>query len=93
MNTISPEETRLVELILAKDGHDTLSPDSAIEALQSSGLSPDVLATIWDLVDDGQKGFLSKDDLAKAIRVIGWAQRGFPVESQRTIQRMLSYLS
>ncbi len=90
----SPEETRLVDQILPSEGPDTLSADAAVEAFQPADLPPDVLARVWDLADEGQKAYLTRDEVAKAVRLIGWAQRGFPVEQdlieQRTIREHMS---
>ncbi|RXW24903.1 hypothetical protein EST38_g952 [Candolleomyces aberdarensis] len=50
--------------------------EAAVKIFDGSKLSPAVLAEIWGLADDENNGWLSKKGVAKAVRLIGWAQQG-----------------
>jgi len=52
---------------------------NAVEILQRSGLSYEQLAHIWTLADEDEDGNLSEKELAIAVRLIGWAQSGKPI--------------
>jgi hypothetical protein len=61
------------------DGTPQIDFDNAVELLQRSGLSNEDLANIWSLADEDGDDNLSERELAIAIRLIGWAQSGKPV--------------
>ncbi|KAK7470982.1 hypothetical protein VKT23_002396 [Stygiomarasmius scandens] len=73
----TPDEVSLAERILsAQKTPNFLAPDAAVEILADCGLSHEVLAEIWNLADDGPKGYLLAKDVALALRLVGWAQAG-----------------
>ncbi|KAF9268220.1 hypothetical protein L218DRAFT_954586 [Marasmius fiardii PR-910] len=74
----SPEETDLADLVLRTTGskNEILEAEPAVDILLSSGLSPGVLAEIWHVADVEAKGYLTKDEVKIALRLVGWAQRG-----------------
>ncbi|KXN84397.1 hypothetical protein AN958_12656 [Leucoagaricus sp. SymC.cos] len=61
------------------DGVPQIDSNNAVEILQRSGLSTEDLANIWSLSDEDGDGNLSERELAIAVRLIGWAQSGKPV--------------
>lgn len=50
--------------------------DAAVKVFDGAKLQPAVLAEIWSMADDENNGWLSKKGVAKAVRLIGWAQAG-----------------
>jgi epidermal growth factor receptor substrate 15 len=77
--TPSPAELALVTEILAKaDPQKTgiVVVDAAVKVLEGSKLSPDVLANIWDIADEGNNGWLTRNGVIIAVRLMGWAQKG-----------------
>ncbi|KIY43688.1 hypothetical protein FISHEDRAFT_68088 [Fistulina hepatica ATCC 64428] len=58
-----------------------LTGDVAVRILGGAKLPPTILGEIWAIADDGEKGWLSKKDIAIAIRLIGWAQKGETITS------------
>lgn len=53
--------------------------DVLVHILQRSGLSNEDLGAIWSISDEDGDGNLSERELAIAVRLIGWAQSGEPV--------------
>ncbi|KAJ3824803.1 hypothetical protein F5880DRAFT_1557241 [Lentinula raphanica] len=53
-----------------------LDADSAVKLFLTTQLSPQVLSVIWSEADTGEKGWLSRQELTVALRLIGWAQSG-----------------
>ncbi|THV05414.1 hypothetical protein K435DRAFT_105135 [Dendrothele bispora CBS 962.96] len=73
----TPDELFLAERILStQKKSDVLEPDAAVEILRDCGLSHEVLAEVWNMADEGPKGYLLARDVALALRLIGWAQAG-----------------
>ena len=54
----------------------TLSLEAAIRLFNECGLPLTQLREIWPVVDVDRKGYLSKEQLIGAIRLIGWSQAG-----------------
>ncbi|KAJ3967727.1 hypothetical protein EV361DRAFT_806798 [Lentinula raphanica] len=73
------EELSLADKILFK-AHDkaaaNLDAESAVKLFLTTQLSPQVLSVIWSEADTGEKGWLSRQELTVALRLIGWAQSG-----------------
>ncbi|EKM77366.1 hypothetical protein AGABI1DRAFT_77389 [Agaricus bisporus var. burnettii JB137-S8] len=61
------------------DDNSQLDSQTAVDILQRSGLSNVELSSIWTIADEDQDGNLSERELAIAVRLIGWAQSGKPV--------------
>ncbi|KAK7060205.1 hypothetical protein VNI00_000970 [Paramarasmius palmivorus] len=78
----SPDETTVLDRILSNAANDTLEPDAAVELFLQSGLTPEVLADVWGLADKESKGYLSREEVMVALRLMGWAQRGVPVKHE-----------
>ncbi|EEB87207.1 hypothetical protein MPER_15539 [Moniliophthora perniciosa FA553] len=76
----SLDEATLIDRILANSTSDNLEPDTAVELFLQSGLTPEILSDIWNLADGGSKGYLSREEMTIALRLMGWAQRGVPVK-------------
>lgn len=52
---------------------------AVLPIFNSSQLADEVLADIWDCADAEGAGRLSRTDVAVAVRLIGWAQKGTKV--------------
>ncbi|KAF8889609.1 hypothetical protein BD779DRAFT_1520096, partial [Infundibulicybe gibba] len=83
----TPGELALVQKIFAhaQDAlglptRDALPGQCAIEIFNDCGLSPETLGDIWGIADADNHGFLSPNELAAALRLMGWAQSGEKVE-------------
>lgn len=61
------------------DGSLQIDSETAVDILQRSGLSNVDLSSIWTMADEDQDGNLSERELAIAVRLIGWAQSGKPI--------------
>ncbi|KAG8755665.1 hypothetical protein FRC14_003774 [Serendipita sp. 396] len=73
------EEQILVNAIMKEadpDGFGILDGNAAKNVMSRSGLPNGTLAEIWEIVDEGQRGFLEARDLKRIIRLISCAQRG-----------------
>ncbi|EMD38666.1 hypothetical protein CERSUDRAFT_82941 [Gelatoporia subvermispora B] len=57
-----------------KSGH--LAGNVVVPFLLQSGLSNEVLEHIWDLADVGPKGYLTRDDFALAVYLVGLKKQG-----------------
>ncbi|PBK72899.1 hypothetical protein ARMSODRAFT_953308 [Armillaria solidipes] len=80
--SFSPEEANIIAKFIPPDAHwQFLGAEAAVEAFEPVRLSPKVLAGIWDIADEGAKGYLTRNEVGVAARLIGWAQRGFAVEA------------
>ena len=53
-----------------------LKGENAKVIFNRSGLPHDTLRVIWGISDGNASGDLSKDEVAKALRLMGWAQTG-----------------
>lgn len=77
--TPTPAETTLVHQVFQHADPQKLgvvTGEAAVKVFDGSKLSPAILAEIWGLADDENNGWLSKKGVAKAVRLIGWAQQG-----------------
>ncbi|KAK0498455.1 hypothetical protein EDD18DRAFT_89480 [Armillaria luteobubalina] len=80
--SFSEEEANIIAKIIPTDASwQFLGAEAAVEAFEPVRLSPKVLAGIWDIADEGAKGYLTRNEVGVAARLIGWAQRGFAVEA------------
>ncbi|KAF9010068.1 hypothetical protein BDQ17DRAFT_1421344 [Cyathus striatus] len=57
-----------------KLGH--MPGDLAVDVFQRTGLPVTVLSDIWNIADKDNDGSISENELAIAIRLMGWAQSG-----------------
>ena len=48
----------------------------AVKIFNGTKLPPSVLAEVWNLADEDNKGVLTRKDVAVAVRLLGHAQRG-----------------
>ncbi|KAK0490687.1 hypothetical protein IW261DRAFT_1433484 [Armillaria novae-zelandiae] len=79
--SFSGEEANIIAKFIPTDAEwQFLGAEAAVEAFEPVRLSPKVLARIWDIADEGAKGYLTRNEVGVAARLIGWAQRGFAVE-------------
>jgi hypothetical protein len=79
-SSLTTEESLLVQL-MTRIGLQDITPhvlfaNRAIEAFTDTGLSPETLSAIWDIADRNAKGYLVKEEILIAIRLVGWAQAG-----------------
>ncbi|KAI0340680.1 hypothetical protein BDW22DRAFT_391777 [Trametopsis cervina] len=75
----SPQEVALVNQIFTQTDSQKIgvvTGEAAVKVFGGSKLSPAVLAEIWNLADEDNKGVLTRKDVAVAIRLLGHAQRG-----------------
>ena len=76
----SEAELALVSKIFVRAGSQlsgVVTGDAAVEIFATKvGLPPDVLSTIWNLADDKKTGNLTRNGVAVAVRLMGWAQKG-----------------
>ncbi|KAF8903342.1 hypothetical protein CPB84DRAFT_1774611 [Gymnopilus junonius] len=73
------EEHQLAaQILVMTECHEarTLSSEAAIDIFKRSGLSFTILRDIWSIADKNGSGDLSLDELAVAIRLMGWVQMG-----------------
>jgi len=56
-----------------------LKGDVAVEVFSGAKLAGSVLGEIWNIADEENNGWLSKTGTAKALRLIGHAQKGSKV--------------
>ena len=61
--------------------------EAAVKIFGGTRLPPAVLAEIWNLADDDNKGVLTRKDVAVAIRLLGHAQRGDRVTEAHILKR------
>lgn len=88
--TPSPQEVALVNQIFQQAGTQKLgvvTGEAAVKVFSGSKLSPSVLAEIWNLADDENKGVLTRKDVAVAIRLLGHAQRGERIDESYVLKR------
>lgn len=86
--SFSPEEANIIAKFIPPDADwQFLGAEAAVEAFEPVRLSPKVLARIWDIADEGAKGYLTRNEVGVAARLIGWAQRGFAVEANLVHRR------
>lgn len=78
----SPAELDLVNQIFSKADkpkQGILKGDVAVEVFNGAKLAGSVLGEIWSIADEENNGWLSKTGTAKALRLIGHAQKGSKV--------------
>lgn len=83
--TPSPQEVALVNQIFTQAGAQKIgvvTGEAAVKIFSGSKLSPTVLAEVWSLADEDNKGVLTRKDVAVAIRLLGHAQRGERVSEE-----------
>lgn len=56
-----------------------INGESAVKILTGAKLPPTTLGEIWAIADSDNNGFLTRKGVAAAVRLIGWAQKGEPV--------------
>jgi len=78
----SPAELDLVNQIFSKVDKPKLgilSGEVAVKVFSGAKLAGSVLGEIWSIADEENNGWLSKTGTAKALRLIGHAQKGSKV--------------
>ncbi|KAF9076541.1 hypothetical protein BDP27DRAFT_1189504, partial [Rhodocollybia butyracea] len=75
------QESSLADWILSKAQPDNtttthLDAESAVDVFLQTKLSHQVLSKIWTESDIGAKGYLNRNEVTVALRLIGWAQSG-----------------
>lgn len=77
--TPSPAETALVNQIFNKNDPQkfgVITGELAVSIFGGAKLSSLVLGEIWGLADSENQGFLTREGVTAAVRLIGWAQHG-----------------
>ena len=86
----SPQEVALVNQIFTTADPQrlgVLNGEAAVKVFSGTKLPPTVLAEVWNLADEDQKGSLTRKDVAVAIRLLGHAQRGERISEAYIHQR------
>jgi epidermal growth factor receptor substrate 15 len=87
--TPTPEEIAIAEQFLAhaKGGEPgTISGEAAVSLFSASGLPITTLSEIWSIADHKKLGVLRMRGTLVAVRLMGWAQRGFSVAETLLLQ-------
>ncbi|KAI0028359.1 hypothetical protein K488DRAFT_89829 [Vararia minispora EC-137] len=77
--TLSSAESTLVDQIFKRNdpqNFGVVTGDVAVSVFSGSGLPTTTLGEIWNVADSDNKGFLDRNGVAAAIRLIGHAQAG-----------------
>jgi len=93
--TPSSAELALVTQILDKADPQKLgllTGDAALKVFEGTKLPPTVLSDIWNIVDGGDNGWLSRKGVAIAVRLMGWAQKGEKVTEALIHRRECIYI-
>lgn len=88
--TATPAELSLVNQIFAhvdKQKRGVLNGDVAVRVFSGAKLPGPVLGEIWSISDEENNGWLSKTGAAKALRLIGHAQKGTKVSATLLAKR------
>lgn len=75
----TPDEQSLVSTIFSIADPQNLgiiTGDVAVKVLSGANLSNSVLGEVWSLADKENNGFLTRNGVAVAVRLIGYAQKG-----------------
>lgn len=88
------EELELATQILVTRGcngdNGVLQADQAKEVFNRSKLPPATLRVIWNMSNETGNHILSKHEIAKALRLIGWAQAGVMLSEKLSVTGMSS---
>lgn len=79
---LTPEEQRRIMPLFKQydlDSSSIVLGDKIRPLLEKSGLSPQTLGQIWQIVDEENRGFLEFSSFAKCLRLIAHAQNGQPI--------------
>ncbi|KAH9951502.1 hypothetical protein B0H21DRAFT_286407 [Amylocystis lapponica] len=85
-------ESALVSRIflVGDPGHSGLvSASAAVKILAGSGLPTSTLAKVWDIADENKNGGLDRRGVGIAVRLIGYAQEGTPVNKALCCKRAI----
>ena len=82
--SLTQGELALVNQIFSK--HDlqkygVITGDVAVRIFASTNLSATVLGQIWGIADAENQGFLTREGVSIAVRLVGWAQKGEAVSA------------
>lgn len=86
----TPAELTLVSQIFIKadpQRQGTVTSDAAVRIFNGAKLSPVILSEIWDIANESKSSNLSRKEVAVAVRLIGWAQKGEKVTSALVARR------
>lgn len=86
----SPEERDLLDRLFAygdPQHSGMISANAAGKILAGSGLTPSILAQIWDIANIEDRPGLDHQGLGVALRLIGHAQRGASVSETLVRER------
>jgi epidermal growth factor receptor substrate 15 len=83
-------ELALINQIFSK--HDpqkygVITADVAVRIFGSTNLNSTVLGQIWAIADADNQGFLTRQGVSVAVRLVGWAQKGEAVSSDLVNKR------
>ncbi|KAF5393944.1 hypothetical protein D9757_000311 [Collybiopsis confluens] len=65
-----------------------LDAESAVDILLGTKLSPQTLSWIWSEVDVGRKGYLSRQEVCAALRIVGWVQSGKKPSTENLLEKV-----
>lgn len=86
VKSASPAEAMLVDAIMIEGGkydYGVLDGEAAKGVFRRSGLDTKTLAMIWELVDEGGRGFLEEKAVLRMLRLISCAQRGLRLHARQ----------
>ena len=84
-HSLNPDEKAIINLIFDKGDPQKLrflTREEGVKILTGSNLPLMMLGDIWALSDPENHGSLTRDRLATALRLIGWAQHGVTPNSE-----------
>ena len=83
-------ELALVNQIFSKHDpqkYDVITGDVAVRIFGSTNLNATVLGQIWGIADADNQGFLARQGVTVAVRLVGWAQKGEAVSADLVNKR------
>lgn len=87
--TTELEYTQLLFSIADPDNLGIITGEAAVPLFARSGLSPDTLEDVWDILDHEKKGSITKDETAAGVRLMGHAQAGRKITEALIAKRAL----
>lgn len=86
----TPDETSLISsifLIADPQGLGIITGDAAVKILSGANLSNSVLGEIWASADQENNGFLTRNGVAIAVRLMGYAQQGQSISDPNLLSK------
>ena len=83
------QESALIDLIYSTSDAQlgSVGTAAAVKIFSDTGLSPQVLAKIWDIANNEDKDGLDRLGVGVSVRLIGYAQQGTPITEELLSRR------